>query len=251
MLRVLEIVAAVLLLIVLLPFFVVAVLLVQIDSPGPVIFRQRRVGRGGREFTLYKLRTMRRNANGSYPPHTQVNDVRFSPLCRFIRATCIDEVPQLWNIIKGDMGFVGPRPELPNIVRTYDDEQKNVLKYKPGLLGISQLVLREGVDYKKKLKIENKYYPNRTFLKDALIVAATPFVIMDNALSRVFAPSKRRLEYTDTPWFKFLMGINGDNPFAPSCRAEVDSHRGGLECVQGGSSELSGRQSGFDVKRDG
>jgi len=124
--RLLEILFAILLLILLFPFFLIAVIVVQIDSPGPIIFRQVRIGKGGRKFTLYKLRTMKKGANGSFPPHTQVNDPRFSPVCRFIRATCIDEVPQLWNILKGDMSFVGPRPELPKIVKTYDEEQKNV-----------------------------------------------------------------------------------------------------------------------------
>ncbi len=196
--------------IILLPFFIIAVLIVQIDSPGPIIFRQRRIGKNGKEFVLYKLRTMKKNANGSFPPHTQVNDPRFSPICRFIRATCIDEVPQLWNVLKGDMGFVGPRPELPKIVKTYDEKQKNVLKFNPGLFGISQLVLREGVDYRKKLVIENAYYPHRTLFKDFSIAFLTPFVILDNAFNKIFKPNGEKTGYTNTNWFRLLVKHNGD-----------------------------------------
>jgi len=209
--RIFEIWAALLLLMVLLPFFLIAVVLVQLDSPGKVIFRQRRIGKKGREFVLYKLRTMKKNANGAYPPHTQVNDPRFSPICRLVRATCIDEIPQLWNIIKGDMGFIGPRPELPQIVEQYDDEQRGVLEFKPGLLGISQLVLREGVNYRIKLKIENAYYCHRTRLKDCTVAALTPFVIMSHTLGRMLPWKQNRTEYIDARWFRFLMR-NGKSP---------------------------------------
>ncbi len=219
-----EIVAAALLLVLALPFFLLAVLLVQLDSPGPIIFKQERVGKDGRRFFLYKLRTMKRGANGSFPPHTQVDDPRFSPLCRLIRATCVDEVPQLWNIIKGDMCFVGPRPELPQIVATYTDDQKPVLRYKPGLMGISQLVLREGVDYRKKLVIENAYYPRRTLLKDALIVLLTPLVLFDHTLGKVLPFWRRRNEYTDAFWFKFLLGVNGGDPLHASQERTASLH---------------------------
>ena len=206
MFRLLEIILTILLLILLFPFFLIAIILVRIDSPGPIIFKQKRVGFNSREFTLYKLRTMKQNANGSYPPHTQINDPRFSPLCRFIRASCIDEVPQLWNILKGDMKLIGPRPELPKIVKTYTPDQRNVLKYKPGLLGISQLVLREGVNYKQKLTIENSYYPNRSLWRDFMVFSLTPFVIASHAMSKMFKNGNGdRSQYTDTRWFKLLV----------------------------------------------
>ena len=208
--RVLEFIGALILLILLLPFFVIAVLIVQLDSPGPIIFHQKRIGKDGKVFTLYKLRTMRKDADGTSPPHTQVNDPRFSPICRFIRATGIDEVPQLWNIIKGDMGFIGPRPELPNIVETYSQEQKEILKFNPGLFGISQLALREGVNYKKKLQIENHYYPNRNVIKDFLILFFTPLVLANHAFGRIIPFWKKRTEYTDTFWFKYLVSMNGN-----------------------------------------
>ncbi len=206
--RVAEIIGAILLLILLLPFFLLAVLIVQLDSPGPIIFRQVRVGKGGKPFVLYKLRTMKKDADGNFPPHTQVNDPRFSPVCRVIRSTGIDEVPQLWNVIKGDMGFVGPRPELPRIVDTYTPEQRRVLNYRPGVFGISQLVLREGVDYRKKLKIELAYYPRRNLLKDLLILALTPWVLAQHTITRILPFVENKREYTDTAWFRFLISAD-------------------------------------------
>jgi len=212
--RIFEFIGALILLVLLLPFFAIAVLIVQLDSPGPIIFHQKRIGKNGKIFTLHKLRTMRKNADGTSPPHTQVNDPRFSPICRIIRATGLDEVPQLWNIIKGDMGFIGPRPELPNIVETYSPEQKKILKFNPGLFGISQLALREGVDYKQKLKIEGEYYPNRNIIKDFLILFFTPVVLVNHTLGRILPFWKKRNEYTDTFWFKYLVSTNG-NGFKP------------------------------------
>ncbi len=210
--RIVEIVVATILLLLLLPFFILAVVLVQIDSPGPVLFRQKRVGLEGKEFTLLKLRTMKKGANGEFPPHTQKNDERFSPFCRFIRATCIDEVPQLLNVIMGDMHLIGPRPELPAIVETYDSEQRKILKYKPGLLGISQLALREGVDYRQKLKIENSYYPNRTLIKDILISILTPVSILSHIISRTVNGKCTKGEFVDSPWFRIFLVHNGSDP---------------------------------------
>jgi len=209
-LRILGSAAALLLLLLFMPLFLIAVIIVALDSPGPIIFKQKRVGFNGRKFVLYKLRTMRKNANGDYPFHTQVKDPRFSRICRIIRATAIDEIPQLWNIIKGDMTFIGPRPELPKVVATYTAEQKNILKFRPGLLGISQLVLREGVKYQKKLKIENAYYPKRNMLKDIFIFTMTPIVLCDHALGQFLPFFPHRTEYVNTLWFKWLVVKNGD-----------------------------------------
>lgn len=210
--RIVEIVVAAILLLLLLPFFILAGVLVQIDSPGPVLFRQKRVGLLGKEFTLLKLRTMKKGANGEFPPHTQKNDKRFSPLCSLIRATCIDEVPQLWNVIVGDMHLIGPRPELPAIVQTYDNEQRKILNYKPGLLGISQLAFREGVDYRQKLKLENSYYPHRTWMKDFLISLLTPVSILSHIINRILNGKCTKAEFVDSPWFRILLGQNGSDP---------------------------------------
>ena len=210
--RIVEIIGAVLVSIILLPFFLLTIILVQIDTPGQIIFRQRRVGKNGKPFKLYKLRTMKNNANGVYPAHTQFNDPRFSPICKLVRASCIDEYPQLWNILIGNMSFIGPRPELPKIVKKYTLEQCKVLQYKPGLFGISQLVLREGVDYNQKLRIENAYYPYRSLLKDLLVITFTPLVVFDHTFRTLISFYRKKVDYTNTAWFKFLVGTNGTHP---------------------------------------
>ena len=239
--RAAEIVVASVLLILLLPFFLLAVVIVQIDSPGPIIFKQVRVGKNGKSFVLYKLRTMRKNANGTYPPHTQVNDPRFSPVCRLIRSTGIDEVPQLWNVIKGDMGLVGPRPELPAVVETYNSRQKEVLKFRPGVFGISQLALREGVDYRKKLKIELAYYPKRTLMKDIMILIFTPIVLMWHTLSKILPFVKHKREFVDTFWFRYLLSATPEEVEKLLNVSEEDG-KGVFETTPHVQARMAGRQ---------
>jgi len=130
--RILEIFLSVLIFLLALPFFLIAIILIQIDSPGPIILGQERVGKDGKIFKLYKLRTMKKGADGCNPMHTQVDDPRFTKLCRLVRATTLDELPQLFNVLIGNMSLIGPRPERPRIVKTYNSKQREVLKYVPG-----------------------------------------------------------------------------------------------------------------------
>lgn len=183
--RVFQTTIAVLFLIPATPLFIIAGIVVKIDSPGPLLLKQKRVGKNGKVFRLYKMRTMKRGANGNLPMHTQVNDPRFSPICRFIRATCIDEIPQLYNIIKGEMAFIGPRPERPPIVEAYTPRQKDILNFTPGLFGISQLVFREGVVVSEKIEVELKYYENRNLFGDIKILIYTPIVLASHVLGKV------------------------------------------------------------------
>jgi lipopolysaccharide/colanic/teichoic acid biosynthesis glycosyltransferase len=113
------------------PFWVTAAILVRITSPGSAFFRQVRVGRSGRHFVLYKLRTMTDNAAG--PGITTGSDKRVTRLGRVLRRLKIDELPQLWNVAKGDMSLVGPRPEIPDYVRLADPLWCEVLEVRPGL----------------------------------------------------------------------------------------------------------------------
>lgn len=205
-----EIVVAIVLLLLSMPFFILAAVLVQIDSPGSIIFFQKRVGKNKKVFNLYKLRTMKKGANGDFPSHTQLNDQRFSPLCRLIRATCIDEVPQLLNVIKGNMSFVGPRPELPKVVAGYTDAQLKIFDFTPGLFGISQLAMREGVDYKKKLELELAYYPYRSWWKDFLIIVFTPFILASHTSGKIFPFVKSRADYSTSNIIKLLFPKNGN-----------------------------------------
>ncbi len=203
--RSMEIILAVVFLIVALPLFTLASVIVLLDSPGPLILRQERVGKNRRLFKLYKLRTMKKGANGNWPMHTQVNDPRFSPICRFIRSTCIDEIPQLLNIIKGEMTFIGPRPERPPIVEAYTARQLDILKFTPGLFGISQLVFREGVVVAEKIALELKYYENRNFFSDIKILLYTPIVLLSHMAGKV-RPQKFTKDHRYTWLERALLG---------------------------------------------
>lgn len=122
------------------PFCLIPVV-VALSSPGPVFYRQKRVGRGGRMFALLKFRTMYVNSAG--PAVTAGSDARITPVGRWLRHWKLDELPQFLNVLKGDMSLVGPRPEVPQYVRLYTDEQKQVLEYLPGVTGPCQLVFRD------------------------------------------------------------------------------------------------------------
>jgi lipopolysaccharide/colanic/teichoic acid biosynthesis glycosyltransferase len=116
-------------------------LVIALSSPGPVFFRQERVGKAGRAFLLLKFRTMYVNSTG--PGVTAGNDLRITPAGRKLRQWKLDELPQLLNVLMGDMSLVGPRPEVPQYVRHYTAEQKRVLDYLPGITGPCQLVFRD------------------------------------------------------------------------------------------------------------
>jgi len=115
------------------PLLLVVALAVRLSSPGPVIFRSRRVGRNGREFDLLKFRTMTKEAPQTGPAITFGRDPRITPLGALLRSTKIDELPQLLNVVLGQMSLVGPRPEVPEYVRLYTSEQRAVLNLMPGI----------------------------------------------------------------------------------------------------------------------
>jgi lipopolysaccharide/colanic/teichoic acid biosynthesis glycosyltransferase len=127
-------------LVLLAPFLALVAVAVRASSPGPVLFRQRRIGRGGEPFWLYKFRTMRQDAGG--PAITSAGDRRITPAGAWLRHWKLDELPQLYNVLRGDMSLVGPRPEVPHYVRLYDEEQRQVLAARPGITGPSQIEFR-------------------------------------------------------------------------------------------------------------
>jgi lipopolysaccharide/colanic/teichoic acid biosynthesis glycosyltransferase len=116
-------------------------LAVRLDSPGPALFRQDRLGQGGRPFTLYKLRSMRVGASG--PEITMTGDPRVTRLGGFLRRTSLDELPQLWHVLRGQMTLVGPRPETPGLAAGYPEPCRWVFQYRPGLTGPAQVRLRD------------------------------------------------------------------------------------------------------------
>ncbi|MGE0632961.1 MAG: exopolysaccharide biosynthesis polyprenyl glycosylphosphotransferase [Pseudobdellovibrionaceae bacterium] len=167
-----------------LPVVLIAGLFVRITSPGDVLFRQTRVGRGGEDFEIIKLRTMMADAEKSGAQWAQTNDPRVTPLGKFLRATRIDELPQLWNVLRGDMSMIGPRPERPEFTSMLEKElpfyslRHSVL---PGLTGWAQVLFPYGgsvEDAKDKLQFELYYIRNYSLWMDLRIVFQTIQVVM-------------------------------------------------------------------------
>jgi len=141
--RWLDLIAATSGVILLSPFLVVVAIAVRLSSPGPAFFRQIRIGQFGRKFRIFKFRSMVGEPRGRGALLTAAGDPRITTLGRWLRSTKIDELPQLFNVIVGDMSIVGPRPEVPAYVLAYDERQKTVLSVKPGISGISANVREE------------------------------------------------------------------------------------------------------------
>jgi lipopolysaccharide/colanic/teichoic acid biosynthesis glycosyltransferase len=143
--RLVDFVVACVLLVILLPVYGVIAIAVRLDSPGPILHHARRVGLDRRPITVFKFRTMLRDAAlGS--PITRAEDPRVTRLGRVLRRWKFDELPQIWNVVRGDMSLVGPRPEDPRLVQRYSAEQLGVLSVRPGMTGPSQLVFRNEED---------------------------------------------------------------------------------------------------------
>jgi len=157
--RVVELPLAALGLIVTSPLLVLGALAVVASSPGSAWFRQERVGRGGRSFTLYKLRSMRVDAAG--PSVTSHADARVTPVGRWLRRSKLDELPQLWNVVRGDMSLVGPRPEVPRFVDLADPTWRRVLETRPGITDPLTLKLRD----EEKLMPDGETDPERFYVE--------------------------------------------------------------------------------------
>ena len=137
--RILDIIGAALGLLLLLPIFLVVALLIKLDSSGPVFFRQERMGKGFRPFFIFKFRTMAQDSSDKRLPLTVGADPRITWIGRFLRKTKIDELPQLINVLKGEMTFVGPRPEVRRFVELFREDYAEILKVRPGLTDIASL----------------------------------------------------------------------------------------------------------------
>ena len=158
-----------------LPLFVVIALAVKLGSPGPVFFKQLRIGERGRPFTLYKFRSMQpQAAHESFGPELKLRDEpRVTAVGRFLRRWRLDELPQLWNVFKGDMSLVGPRPEEVRFVNHYSDQQRRRLAVKPGLTGPMQVSGRADLPTDERVQLELEYIDHYSFWRDALILVQT------------------------------------------------------------------------------
>lgn len=158
----------------LLPLFLVLVLLVRIDSPGPALFRQKRVGKGGKEFEILKLRTMVVDAERLGGYFTTAGDPRITRLGGFLRRTSLDELPQLINVLKGEMSLVGPRPDTPmqrEGYRTSDWIKRTSVR--PGITGLAQARLRSGATTEERLALDLAYVDRPTLTLDLVILCET------------------------------------------------------------------------------
>jgi lipopolysaccharide/colanic/teichoic acid biosynthesis glycosyltransferase len=164
------------------PVIVLASILIRLTSSGAVLIRQERVGAGGAVFTLYKLRTMREDAEReSGPVLAAEDDPRVTRLGRIMRAARIDELPQLINVLKGDMSLVGPRPERPHFVRRYSERIPGYelrLTVRPGISGLAQVCGRYSTSAERKLHYDLMYISNYSLLGDIRILFRTVLVIL-------------------------------------------------------------------------
>ena len=170
------------------PLFIIIAIIIKFTSKGPVFFSQKRVGKYGREFDMYKFRSMVVNAEElkeklaaqnemSGPMFKMKDDPRVTKVGKFIRKTSLDELPQLWNVLKGDMSLVGPRPSLPKEVAQFEDWMHRRLEVKPGLTCYWQVSGRNNIDFEDWMKLDIRYVEERNLLVDIKLIFKTIFVL--------------------------------------------------------------------------
>lgn len=183
--RVLDILLAILVLLVPLPLYLLIAIAVKVDSKGPVLFKQERLGRGGRVFCMYKFRSMcvdaERMGQGVYSDR---RDTRVTRVGRFLRATSLDELPQAINVLKGDMSFIGPRPPLtyhPWPIEDYTPEQKRMFDVRPGITGWAQIHGRKAIGWDERIELSVYYVDHLSFWLDTKIFFLTIPKVLSNA----------------------------------------------------------------------
>ena len=171
--RLLDIVLSLAALVVLAPVFLCVAVAIRMTSKGAALFRQERAGLRGRPFTLYKFRTMRMDVDPFGPSPHRGDDPRLTQVGRFLREYSLDELPQLWNILKGDMSLVGPRPLYVTQMAEWDQRQRRRLEVRPGLTGLAQVAGRGGLTREQKLELDVQYVETACLGLDLKILAAT------------------------------------------------------------------------------
>jgi len=169
---------AAVMLVLLSPVMLAIALAVKLDSPGPILFSQERVGLDGRRFRLFKFRTMQADTDPYAPSPKSSADPRITRVGRFLRRKGLDELPQLFNILKGEMSVVGPRPEMPFIVETYTPSHRTRLRVKPGLTGVWQISSHRSADIHDVMDYDVYYVENQSFVLDMLVIFETVFYFL-------------------------------------------------------------------------
>jgi undecaprenyl phosphate N,N'-diacetylbacillosamine 1-phosphate transferase len=171
-----------LLLILSIPLLLLISFYIKISSQGPILFVQKRLGIGGSIFEIYKFRTMIHNApdirNIDGTTFNSSNDKRVTKFGKFLRESSLDELPQLFNILKFEMSFVGPRPELPESIETHTEYEYKRLLVKPGITGLAQVKGRNMIDIRKRRMIDVEYQERFNFVLDIKIIFNTIFLIV-------------------------------------------------------------------------
>ncbi|MGB7588522.1 MAG: sugar transferase [Solirubrobacterales bacterium] len=177
--RAVDILIASLALAVLSPVLLIAAVAIKLGSRGPVLYRQLRVGKDGREFEMLKLRTM---VPGSDPVGVGTivtrDDPRVTGAGRFLRRTSLDEIPNLVNVLRGEMAIVGPRPTIPAQVKDYTQRQRRRHEVRPGLTGWAQVQGRAGIPWEERIELDIEYVDRRSFRLDARILGKTAWLLV-------------------------------------------------------------------------
>ncbi|MGE3728462.1 MAG: sugar transferase [Candidatus Sericytochromatia bacterium] len=160
------------------PLLLLVALLIRLESKGPALYLQTRVGLDEVPFQIFKFRTMVSNADQIGPLLTVQNDARITRLGKWLRRSSLDELPQLLNILKGEMSFIGPRPEVPPIVADYNERQRGVFRVRPGLSGWAQVNGRDELDIPTKLNLDLEYIEKISLGLDLKILFLTPLAVI-------------------------------------------------------------------------
>jgi lipopolysaccharide/colanic/teichoic acid biosynthesis glycosyltransferase len=211
--RIIDFILAALLLVIVSPLMILIALIIVLNSPGPVIFMQKRVGAKRQSygkhlywkrenFTCYKFRTMKMNSDpyihkayvkalmendevqmtalqgAPTQPRKLVNDSRITPVGKLLRKLSLDELPQLWNVLRGDMSMVGPRPAIPYEVDMYKPRHLRRLEAQPGITGLQQVKARSAVDFDQQVELDIEYIENQSLWLDSKIILMTPLVVL-------------------------------------------------------------------------
>jgi lipopolysaccharide/colanic/teichoic acid biosynthesis glycosyltransferase len=160
------------------PLLALAAVAIKVDDGGPVLYRQKRVGRDGSEFELLKLRTMEVGAEQRGAGlAVNAGDPRITRVGRVLRRVSLDELPQLWNVVRGDMSLIGPRPTLAYQVERYTPRQRRRLEVKPGITGLAQVNGRAQLPWDDRIELDVWYVEHRSTLLDLKILARTPLAL--------------------------------------------------------------------------
>lgn len=192
--RLFDIVVSFIGLLILSPIFLVIAIIIKLDSKGPIFFRQVRVGKNGKKFKIFKFRTMVVDAEKKGLHITVDGDSRITKSGKFLRKFKIDELPQLINVLIGDMSFVGPRPEVPKYVEMYDENQRSILKIRPGITDIASIEYRDENSIlaqsknpeetyineimPRKIELNFKYIENMSVIYDIKLIIETIFKVI-------------------------------------------------------------------------